>query len=58
MNEINNSSGLVNAQRIPVLAKWQNSHSIESLNSRAKTSNDIQRKHEASTAIRRQTYRN
>lgn len=58
MNEINNSSGLVNAQSIPVLAKWKNSHSIESLTSSAKTFNDIQRKHEASTAIRRQTYRN
>ncbi|XP_074211164.1 ubiquitin-conjugating enzyme E2 variant 2 isoform X3 [Camelus bactrianus] len=29
MNGINNSSGMVDARSIPVLAKWQNSYSIK-----------------------------
>uniref|UniRef100_A0A8C6QQH8 UBC core domain-containing protein n=1 Tax=Nannospalax galili TaxID=1026970 RepID=A0A8C6QQH8_NANGA len=29
MNGINNSSGMADAQSIPVLAKWQNSYSIK-----------------------------
>ncbi|XP_056654756.1 ubiquitin-conjugating enzyme E2 variant 2-like [Monodelphis domestica] len=29
MNGINNSSGIVDAQSIPVLAKWKNSYSME-----------------------------
>lgn len=43
----------VDTQSIPVLAKWQNSYSIKVVLQEPKTSSDVQRKYEVSTATRR-----